>query len=88
MAAARRWRAVQRRHQQREGGIGSAAVAVTAGGGSSAVGNSGEAGLQGGSDGGGRAVAFICTSFPVYEFIFFVNVSMKSSNPFFPMSYK
>jgi hypothetical protein len=58
------------------------------GGSSSEVVSSGEAGLQGGSNGGGGAVAFICTSFAVYEFIFFVNVSMNSSNPFFPMSYK
>jgi hypothetical protein len=50
--------------------------------------SSGVAGLQGGSDGGGRAVAFICTSFAVYEFIFFVNVSMNSSNSFLPTSYK
>ncbi len=57
------------------------------GGGSSAVVISGEAGLQDGSNGGSRAVAFICTSFSVYKFIFFVNVSMNSSNPFFPTSY-
>jgi hypothetical protein len=40
------------------------------GGGSSAAVSSGEAGLQGSSNGGGRTVAFICTSFAVYEFIF------------------
>jgi hypothetical protein len=57
-------------------------------GGSSAAVSSGEAGLQGSSDGGSRAVAFIYTSFAVYEFIFFVNVSMNSSNSFFPTSYK
>ena len=32
--------------------------------------SSGEAGLQSGSNGGGKALAFICTSFAVYEFIF------------------
>jgi hypothetical protein len=73
--------AVQGRRWQRSGG-------GDGGGGSSVAVSSGEAGLQGGSDGGGRAVAFICTSFAVYEFIFFVNVSMNSSNPFFPTSYK
>ncbi len=40
------------------------------GGGSLAAVSSGEAGLQGSSDGGGRVMAFICTSFAVYEFIF------------------
>jgi hypothetical protein len=51
------------RHLHRSGGI-------DGGGGSSAAVSSGEAGLQGGSNGSGRAVAFICTSFAVYEFIF------------------
>jgi hypothetical protein len=50
--------------------------------------SSGVAGLQGGSNGSGRAVACICTSFAVYKFIIFVNVSMNSSNPFLPTSYK
>jgi hypothetical protein len=50
--------------------------------------SSGVAGLQGGSVGGSRGVAFICTSFAVYEFIFFDNVLMNSSNPFLPTSYK
>ncbi len=67
-------------HQRSAGGDG--------GGNSSAAVSSGEAGLQGGSDSGGRAVASICTSFTEYELIFFDNVSMNSSNPFFPMSYK
>jgi hypothetical protein len=73
--------AAQGRRQQRSGGSDGS-------GGSSAAVSSGEAGLQGGSNGGGRAVAFIYTSFAVYEFIFFVNVSMNSSNPSFPTSYK
>jgi hypothetical protein len=93
--------ALAERQRQRGSGAGSAAEASAAqgqhwhhssggdgGGGSSVVVSSGEAGLQGGSNGGGRAVAFICTSFAVYEFIFFVIVSMNSSNLFFPTSYK
>ncbi len=78
--------ALEERQRQRGSGAtaaGSAAEASAAqgqrwqrsgggdgGSGSSAGVSSGEAGLQGSSNGSGRTVAFICTSFTVYEFIF------------------
>jgi hypothetical protein len=68
-----------RQHQQKQHGAEASAAqgwrwqrsgGDDGGGGSSAAVSSGETGLQGGSNGGGKAVAFICTSFAVYEFIF------------------